>query len=231
MKWILFTLAVLPVLVGLCTLGTPLSASAALIVNGSFETGTFTGSSSGYESLGNTVGTGSTAITGWTVTAGNIDWIKTYWQAADGHMSLDMDGTNPGTIQQTGIVTVIGQQYQVTFSLSGNPDGPPLTKALHVDASVGAVSQVFNYTIGTNTEGNMQWQTETLLFTANQTSTTLTFTSGDNGSPYGPALDNVSITTAGGVVSVVPEPSMFVIWSLIGVVVGTASIWRRKWLA
>ena len=70
------------------------SAVAAPFQNGSFELGgvapcnTFN------------VPIGSTLITGWTVSAGNIDWLgappSCGWQASNGVASLDMVGTGAG---------------------------------------------------------------------------------------------------------------------------------------
>ena len=54
------------------------SASAAPAVNGSFEVGSAPGSFTEL-SAGN-----STTITGWTVSSGTVDYIGTYWPAADG---------------------------------------------------------------------------------------------------------------------------------------------------
>ena len=44
--------------------------------NGSFETG---------PAGTTTLASGSTAITGWTVTGTDIDYVDSYWQTADGH--------------------------------------------------------------------------------------------------------------------------------------------------
>ena len=59
-------------------------AQANLIQNGSFENGTdpvvFT----------KLVAVNSTSITDWTVSAGTIDYIGSYWQAAEGARSIDL---------------------------------------------------------------------------------------------------------------------------------------------
>lgn len=59
-----------------------------LIRNGSFEIGVSPGS---YLPLG----VGSTAIQGWIVIRGGIDYYGTGWISADGSRSLDLNGT-PG---------------------------------------------------------------------------------------------------------------------------------------
>jgi len=62
------------------------SATSISIVNGSFEDGV---DADGFVTLS----TGATGadIDGWKV-GGSIDYIGTYWQAADGNRSLDMNG-------------------------------------------------------------------------------------------------------------------------------------------
>lgn len=133
---------------------------------------------------------GSTAITGWTVTGNSVDLIGTYWQAPPGGgQSVDLDGAAPGGLTQT-LTTVANQAYLVSFYLSGNPDGPPATKDLTVSA--GAASQSFAYTIGSNMHSDMKYVLETFEFTAAGASTTLSFTSNDVGSPFGPVIGSVT---------------------------------------
>jgi choice-of-anchor C domain-containing protein len=169
------------------------SVQANIITNGSFESGTYSGAP--YDTLG----TGSTAITDWTVSSGDIDWIYTYWTPSDGVRSLDLNGNTVGGISITsGFSTTTGQQYLLLFDLAGNPDGPPSNKNLTV--SVGdVVNQPFLFNTSSKTHNNMGWITESLLFNATGPTTFLTFTSTTNGN-YGPALDNVRIDP-------VPEPS------------------------
>ena len=80
------------------------SANAAnLIVNGGFNNGNTVAAPGGGFS---TLTSGSTAINGWTVSTGDIDWIQGYWQSADGDgYSVDLNGNNPGGVSQT-IATV-----------------------------------------------------------------------------------------------------------------------------
>ncbi len=155
--------------------------------NGSFETGAFVDNGIGFEQLN----AGDTSVDGWTVDAGSIDWISTYWSAQDGLMSIDMSGVDAGTLSQT-LSTTIGNTYTVSFYLSGNPEGPPAVKTLDVSATGGSVG---NYTFDTtgNTRTSMNWTQETYSFLATGTSTTLSFVSTTLGA-FGPALDNVSVT-------------------------------------
>lgn len=140
----------------------------------------------------------------WTVTSGSVDLIGGYWQNTPvGDGSVDVDGNAPGAFDQS-INTGTGK-YTLTFDLSGNPDGPPLTKGLQV--SVGGVTKTFTYTTGTNTHANMMYTPESFTFSA-KGPTTLTFTSLDQpGSPYGPVVADVSITAGA-----VPEPAS---WALM----------------
>jgi choice-of-anchor C domain-containing protein len=171
------------------------AAQANLILNGSFESGIAPGNFT-------TIYAGdSTSITDWTVTSGSVDYIGTYWTAADGSRSLDMNGLAPGQIAQT-FNTAVGQAYRVTFALAGNFDGDPNPKTMTVIASVGGSTQSFTFSEPANwSHNNMGWVPKTYDFTAADTTTTLTFT-GDptvisgwpNGTPYGPTLDNVDVT-------------------------------------
>jgi Protein of unknown function, DUF642. len=155
--------------------------------NGSFETGTYVDGGSGFEQLN----AGDTSITGWTVDAGSVDWIGTYWPAQDGSMSIDMSGADAGTISQT-LATTIGNTYTVSFFLSGNPAGPPIVKTLDVSAT-GAATASYTYDASGNDLTNMNWTPETYTFLATNASTTLSFVSTTSGA-FGPAIDSVVIT-------------------------------------
>jgi choice-of-anchor C domain-containing protein len=163
------------------------AAAGPTIVNGSFETGTdpvvFTQLSA----------VNSASITGWTVSSGTVDYIGTYWQAADGVRSLDLSGSGVGAVQQT-FVTTVGTSYRVTFSMSGNPEGGTGTKTM--TASTGGTPIAFSYEVGAgNTRVDMKWTNKSFLFTATAATTTLTFTSTTN-TVFGPALDNVRVQLA-----------------------------------
>lgn len=155
--------------------------------NGSFETGTYVDGGSGYETLN----AGDTSITGWTVDAGSVDWVGTYWQAQDGLMSLDLSGDDAGTLSQT-LATTIGNTYTVSFFLSGNPAGPPTVKTLDVSATGGATAS-YTYDVTGNSLTNMNWTAESYTLLATSASTTVSFVSTTAGF-FGPALDDVVIT-------------------------------------
>jgi choice-of-anchor C domain-containing protein len=169
-------------------------AAAAPFTNGSFELGSVNPGGGWI-----TLGSGNPAITGWEIFDGTIDYMGTYWQAADGSRSVDLNGNDGSAgIRQT-FDTIDGGTYQVSFALAGNPDGAPLTKSVQVTS--GGVSQLFTFTIPSGaSHANMGWAYQSLLFTAVGDSTTLSFLSNTSGAFYGPALDDVRVTA-------VPEPA------------------------
>lgn len=191
------------------------AGAVTTIVNGSFEEGTAIPDGSFV-----TIGAGGSGITGWTVGGGGVDYIGTYWQAADGTRSVDLSGNSNGSISQA-LETIIGQQYAVTFSLAGNPDAGAGLKVA-VTSIGGSLPQIDFFNVGpSNTRDDMGWQTFTYKFTAFDTTSVLTFASGNNpNSAYGPAIDNVSITA-------VPEPATWGLM-LVGFGLTGAAIRRRN---
>jgi len=177
----------------------PVVASANMVVDGSFEdpsvSGTFT-----------TINAGS-SIGAWTVTAGSVDLINNYWQPAQGSQSVDVAGNINGTIQQTISGITDGQTYLLTFYMAGNPDGDPTTKTLQ--ASMGDFSQSFTFNDTGYTKDNMGWTEESATFVATGDVLSFQDLSLINGgpSPYGAALDNVSLEA---VPAPIPEPSTVV---------------------
>lgn len=160
-------------------------AQASLIENGSFEIGT-NPPTTGYKTLSAT----NTDISGWTVTEGNLDWIRTSWEASDGELSLDLVGTVAGKIEQS-FSTNIDQQYNVTFDMAGNPVTQGTTE-LRVEAA--DQYAVFSFNNSGMTTSNMGWNTNSWIFTAVDTMTTISFMSLGDYDKSGPALDNVDVT-------------------------------------
>src|SRR5689334_3055801 len=96
------------------------SAYAVTITNGSFESGTNPG-------VFTQLGSGSTAIDGWTVGgAGGVDYIGTYWTSSDGSRSVDLSGGGIGSISQQLTGMTIDQEYTISFDLAVNPPGGPV---------------------------------------------------------------------------------------------------------
>ncbi|WP_138516762.1 choice-of-anchor C family PEP-CTERM protein [Rhodoferax bucti] len=186
------------------------SAAPNLIVNGSFESNSlnFTGSFS-------TLSAGSNALTGWTIAAGSVDLINKYWTASQGHYSLDLSGADDGTISQS-FATVVGQTYKVSFDMAGNPDGPDTTKYLQVGMSQ---QPIYEFDTTGKNHANMGWTTKSFVFQAVSGQSTLHFT-GLQESPYGMALDNISV-------SAVPEPESFAML-LAGLGLVGAAVRRKR---
>jgi choice-of-anchor C domain-containing protein len=172
------------------------AAFAAPFQNGSFELGGI-GSCNTYD-----VPAGSTLITGWTVSVGNIDWegAACGWQASNGSNSLDLVGQAAGGIggiEQT-FDTIPGAAYVIEFDLAGNYGSGPVIKPLAV--TINGVTT--NYTFDTTGRGavNMGWTTKSLNFTPNSTSSTIRFVSDVSAAGgtlnAGAALDNVRIALA-----------------------------------
>ena len=86
-------------------------ANASMVTNGDFD-GTIAAANFQTVSSPDT-----TTIPGWTVSAGNVDWINNYWLGSSllpGDHSVDLSGNNAqGTIEQeiTGLVN--GQWYKL----------------------------------------------------------------------------------------------------------------------
>ena len=180
-------------LVASIALAAPTSAAFTGLANGSFETGAYVDNGSGFQQLD----APNASIDGWTVDAGSVDWVGTYWLAPEGAMSIDMSGADAGTLSQT-FDTTIGNTYDVAFLLSGNPAGPPSEKTLEVSATGGTVGLYSHDTTGTDLT-SMVWAPQVYSFLATSATTTLTFVSTTLGA-FGPAIDNVVVT------EVVPEP-------------------------
>jgi choice-of-anchor C domain-containing protein len=186
-------------------------AQAAAFTNGSFELGPDPGQLI-------TLPAGSTDLTGWTVTSGNVDYIGSAWQASNGSRSLDLSGAGAGQIGHT-FDTILGTTYQVLFDLAGNPAGNPVEKLLRV-AATGGTAQDYSFDTTGKSVTAMGWQTVAYNFTATSPSTTLLFTSLTD-TAFGPALDNVRVSTDG----LTPVPTPALLPGLIGM--GIAA-WRRR---
>jgi len=136
----------------------------------------------------------------WTAGGAGVDWIGTYWTAFEGNGSLDMSSTGAGSVSTT-LPTVAGQIYDLTFYMSGNPDGGDTIKDLQV--TVGNLNANYTFDITGISKTNMAWILKTGTFIASGNDV-LTFTSLDSNS-YGPALDLVTVSNA------VPEPASFLL--------------------
>jgi choice-of-anchor C domain-containing protein len=189
-------------------------AQANLISNGTFNS-TCTRTDYCTYSAGD-----STDIPGWMVTQGSVDLITGYWQAPPGGgNSVDLDGLfQAGGLAQTNFATVNGQDYRVSFYLSGNPDGGNPLKQLMVDVDGTIRNFSYNTASKHNSQSNMKWVLVSFDFIANATSSTLTFTSQDAAtSAYGAVIGDVVVD--------VPEPATL---GLLGLGLFAAGFFGRR---
>ena len=195
----------------LAAIGSATRASAAPFTNGSFELGSVD------PGVYQTLGVGSTAITGWEVIGSNIDYVGSFWQASDGSRSLDLNGNSgPGGIRQT-FDTVAGQQYAVIMDIAAHHPPGHDRFALRIDLN-GVISSVGFGPDPGSTRDDMRWNSGLFVagwVTATSDHMTLSIFSETNDPVYGPAIDNVRIVTPDDVFppAAVPEPTTL---SLLG---------------
>jgi len=180
------------------TVAAPKTFAQNLITNGSFETGDFTGWTTG----GNFEAT--------EVVSGAFD---EYTGAQDGNFYAVLGPVgSDGTLSQT-LATTAGAQYTISFWFASVGDNPSDFSALWDGAPLLSL---------TNPNTGANWTEFT--FTATGTgSDTLTFSFRDD--PAFMALDNISVTTETGGTSV-PEPSSLLL--LGTGVLGLGGMVRRK---
>ncbi|MER6367400.1 choice-of-anchor C family protein [Streptomyces mirabilis] len=131
------------------------------------------------------------AIGQWQVESGTVDLLgKGFWQAAEGDQSVDLNGYTAGVLSQT-FMTEPGTKYTVTYSLSGDPAGPPTVKTGKVLID-GQNVQDFSFDVTGKTFTDMGWVPRQFTFTASGTATKLTFTSTVPDS-WGPVIDDVKV--------------------------------------
>ena len=165
--------------------------SANLVVNGSFEDMKDDDASRPQDK-------GSTAITGWAVTRGQIDVTQQdagVWKAAHGKRALDLHGSPGfGGVEQS-IATRPGKKYKVTFKMSGNP-GVPEHKTVQLGVRAAGQDKEFELSMEGRTYEDLKWEQQTWEFTAKEKATTVEFhtampaTSNGFG---GPLLDDVKV--------------------------------------
>lgn len=177
------------ILVALLTCGVGATAQN-ILTNGSFEDYGGTGFNSN-------IGAG---IYGWTIGAGGgIDIVlstgtePSYWQAADGDVSLSLNWAAPESISQT-VTTSADKAYHLSFAMAAEIYGGPASRTMEVLWNGMVVdTPSFQYTGQGPT--NMGWVEFTcdVLATGNDT---LMFHSTTPGS-YGPTLDHVMLVPGG----------------------------------
>jgi choice-of-anchor C domain-containing protein len=201
--------------------------AANLLTNGGFEDPAIGGFFQNF-------GSGSTAITGWTVDAigpsENVDIVNGLFTpggpspAFEGSQYLDLVGFGTlGSIFQS-FSTVAGQGYVLNFAYSHNLFGGDSSADAVVGLANGgsagpAIFQtVFSHSSGTST--NLDWRNFSVGFVAAGAQTTLVFLSNNNGTNAGVLLDDVSVNA-------VPEPASWALMIMGFGLVGSA-VRRRK---
>jgi hypothetical protein len=189
---------------------------ANLLTNGSFESGTFTWDGNNADSLG----VGSSVITGWTTVSGEICALQITNPfnliSQDGGIFLDLTGyhdSSPyGGVEQT-IATTAGQSYSLSFLIGVNNSSSGYRQPVSVTADVNGSDSTFtNSMTGT---GN-QWYLATENFTANSASTTITLTGLSTAGGQYIGLDAADVEAT-------PEPMT---WGMFGL--GALALIRRN---
>ena len=180
-------------------LGTASAASsAALLLNGDFETNGVGTGAVGY-------GEGSTGITGWQVVGTDVQLT------GSGHLGLfgnggqwvDLTGTNEGYykgLTSNAFSTVVGQQYSLTFDLGSIATTESGPASVSVSVNGGLLGQRTNAP-ALNGSFAVNWAGQSVTFVADSALTRITITGSDlaqsNAKVIG--LDNVAVAA-------VPEP-------------------------
>ncbi len=181
---------------------------------------------------------GSTLITGWTVSVGNIDWLGSPpscgWQPSQGVASLDLVGSfagGIGGIQQT-FDTVPGTAYVLSFDLAGNPGAPPVIKPLAV--TINGVTSNFTFDTTGRSGNAMGWSTQSINFVATGASSTVNFVSDVSASGgtlnAGAAIDNVRVALLSPLVAA-NVPLDWSHWAaILAIMIASGTLMlRRRW--
>ena len=149
-----------------------------------------------------TLRAGNPALATWRIISGSVN-VQTYWPAAEGRHTLDLNGISPGTIEQS-FATTPGQVYQLAFDYGNNPDGRALTAGATVTVTGAGTLLSQQIAHAGSTPQDMKYTHFSGTFVANSATTTLQFASTTPGA-YGIVLDAVAVTA---------EPFQFVTYTL-----------------
>lgn len=196
--------------VGTCTALLHLSAAAAPFTNGGFEAGTWdtvAASASGTDigfgpwlNVSSSKPASVNLVTGWVpVSGGDFSWHQFPGAlAVDGTRVIDLNGNNPGGIEQT-FDTVAGRTYVVSFSASRHflmgPAADLTVSALPLGGGVALAALSVNVPVSVSTApgSTTLWTTHSLAFTATGPASTLRFASNSATGGTGPMVDNVQV--------------------------------------
>lgn len=133
---------------------------------------------------------------GWNVDGDSVDVIGSYWQAASGLQSIDLNGNHPGAMWQD-ISNSAATKYSLSFAIAANPDLAGV-KTMEVWWG-GAKLDTLRFDSTGHSRTDMGWSYHTYVVNGSGLDR-LSFVSTSADNCYGAALDNVSLTA-------VPEPS------------------------
>ena len=197
-------------------------ASATLLTNGGFEEPVVVGGNQSF-------GSGSTAITGWTV-SGNVDVNEggptVLGESHSGKQNIDINGSpGPGAVDQS-FATTPGASYLVSLFYSNNPNPSEASPPYSASISVIGGSTLFSETVvhSDAAQGAMNWLPFERSFVADSATTTLRLQSLQGGY-NGVYFDTVSVTDeiSNEVANGAPEPS-----SLLLAALGMLSLCMRR---
>jgi hypothetical protein len=206
-------------------------ARGNLVTNPSFETPVVTAGS--FQNFS----TGSTGITGWTVTGPAdtaVSIISTTFaqygvtfEAENGNQWVDLtgDGSNSTEGIMQSVATTSGTNYALTFYI-GNTTGGEIFGTTSTDALYINGTEVNTYENSTADSTGLNWEQFTYGFTASGTSTTIGFVNLDPSNDNSNGLDMVDLEV--GAPAAVPEPAS--IWLVGAALVVMAFLMRRKQL-
>ncbi|ONI71786.1 hypothetical protein BWI15_16765 [Kribbella sp. ALI-6-A] len=127
---------------------------------------------------------------GWTVTSGSVD-LTTDWQDAEGRQSLDLNGSNDGSVARTLPATLL-TTYKVTFAVAGNPEGGPVVKSGNVKVN-GQQVDTFTFSVAGKNNWNMGWVYRSFYFTNLLSNSSVLEFAGTTGSAWGAVIDDVKV--------------------------------------
>jgi hypothetical protein len=209
----------------ICTALVSFNANANLITNGDFESGNLTGGVSGGFGPFLTFTSGSTAIDGWVVGEGGVNLWTDYKGTGNHVIDIIGDIVDGGGSLTQSFSTVAGQQYSISFDLSGAND-PNLTSTNNpvkqMDVTAYGSDSVTVLTTNELTQNTSGWDGNfipvTMSFVADGSQSTIKFV-GLNSGWNGFYIDNVNV-------SAVPLPAA--IWLFGSGLIGLIGISGRK---